>query len=52
MFINKNETPLAYFKSDWATRAGLVLAGLGIFILGFWSQIYEVINNLSFGLIH
>ena len=52
MFINKNETPLAYFKSDLATRAGLVLAGLGIFILGFWSQIYEVINNLSFGLIH
>jgi len=52
MFINKNEAPLAYFKSDLATRAGLVLAGLGIFILGFWSQIYEVINNLSFGLIH
>ena len=52
MFINKNETPLAYFKSDLATRAGLILSGLGIFILGFWSQIYEVINNLSFGLIH
>ncbi len=52
MFINKNETPLAYFKSDLATRTGLILSGLGIFILGFWSQIYEVINNLSFGIIH
>jgi len=52
MFINKNEKPLAYFKSDLATRAGLVLSALGIFILGFWSQIYEIINSLSFGVIH
>ncbi len=52
MFINKNETPLAYFKSDLATRVGLILSGIGIFILGFWSQIYEVINSLSFGIIH
>lgn len=52
MFINKNETPLEYFKSDLATRTGLVLSALGIFFLGFWSQIYEIINSLSFGLIH
>ncbi len=52
MFINKSEEPLAYFKSDLATRTGLVLSGLGIFILGFWSQIYELINSLSFGIIH
>jgi NADH-quinone oxidoreductase subunit N len=51
MFINKNETPLAYFKSDLATRTGLILSGLGIFVLGFWSQIYELINSLSFGII-
>jgi NADH-quinone oxidoreductase subunit N len=52
MFINKNDKPLAYFKSDWATQTGLALSGLGIFVLGFWSQIYEIINSLSFGLIH
>jgi NADH-quinone oxidoreductase subunit N len=52
MFINKSEEPLAYFKSDLATRTGLVLSGLGIFILGFWSQIYELINSLSFGVVH
>lgn len=52
MFINKNDHPLAFFKSDLATRAGLVLSCLGIFILGFWSQIYEIINSLSFGMIH
>jgi NADH-quinone oxidoreductase subunit N len=52
MFINKNEAPLAYFKSDLATRAGLILSGLGIFVLGFWSQIYEIINSLTFGILH
>ncbi len=52
MFINKNEKPLAYFKSDLATRVGLVLSCLGIFVLGFWSQIYEIINSLTFGVIH
>ena len=52
MFINKNEQPLAYFKSDNATRLSLVLSGLGIFFLGFWSQIYEIISKLSFGVIH
>lgn len=52
MFINKNDNPLAFFKSDLATRAGLVLSCLGIFVLGFWSQIYEIINSLSFGIIH
>jgi len=52
MFINRNDTPLAYFKSDLATRTGLVISGSGIFILGFWSQIYELINSLSFGIIH
>jgi len=50
MFINKNETPLAHFKSDGLMRAGLLLCVFGIFILGFWSQIYEVINNLTFGI--
>ena len=50
MFINKNETPLAYFKSDFLTRVGLLLCMFGIFILGFWSQIYEMINSLSIGI--
>lgn len=49
MFINKNETPIAAFKSDWVTRLGLTLSAIGIFILGFWSQIYEWINFVSVG---
>lgn len=50
MFINKTDTPIAYFKSDIMTRAGLLLSGLGIFVIGFWSQVYEFINSLSVGL--
>jgi NADH-quinone oxidoreductase subunit N len=49
MFINKNETPIATFKSDWVTRLGLTLSAVGIFVLGFWSQIYEWINTVSVG---
>jgi NADH-quinone oxidoreductase subunit N len=50
MFINKNETPIQSFKSDMVTRAGLLLSAAGIFILGFWSQVYDWINNLSVGI--
>lgn len=50
MFINKSDQPLAYFQSDIYTKAGLIISGLGIFFLGFWSRIYELINNLSFGI--
>ncbi len=50
MFINKTDTPIAYFKSDIMTRAGLLLSGLGIFVIGFWSQVYQYINRLSVGL--
>jgi NADH-quinone oxidoreductase subunit N len=49
MFINKNETPIATFTSDWVTRLGLTLSAVGIFVLGFWSQIYEWINTVSVG---
>ncbi|MCF8295671.1 MAG: NADH-quinone oxidoreductase subunit N [Bacteroidales bacterium] len=51
MFINKSEEPIPYFKSDWVTRTGLVLSAIGIFILGFWSQIYEWITRLSVGIL-
>lgn len=52
MFINKSDTPIAYFKSDIYTRAGLFLCVAGIFALGFYSPLYEVILSLSSGLIN
>jgi len=50
MFINKSETPIAYFKNGWTTRVGLLLCMLGIFIVGLWSPIYEFIRSLSIGM--
>jgi NADH-quinone oxidoreductase subunit N len=50
MFINKNDEPIAYFKSDFATKLGLVLCLAGMVIIGFYSLIYEFINNNTFGI--
>ncbi len=50
MFINKSDQPIAAFQSDGYTKIGLMLCALGIFVLGFWSQVYEFINNLTFGI--
>jgi len=50
MFINKSESPIAYFKSDFSTRLGLILCVGGIFVIGFYSTIYEFIHSISFGL--
>jgi NADH-quinone oxidoreductase subunit N len=50
MFINKNDQPIAYFKSDLNTRLGLLLCLAGMVIIGFYSLIYELINNNTFGI--
>jgi NADH-quinone oxidoreductase subunit N len=50
MFINKNETPIAYFKSSRTTRVGLVLCLTGIVSVGLLSPIYEYISMLSAGM--
>jgi NADH-quinone oxidoreductase subunit N len=49
MFINKSDTPIANFKSDFPTKFALGLCVAGIVITGFASTIFEVIRNLSFG---
>jgi NADH-quinone oxidoreductase subunit N len=49
MFINKNETPITTFKSDFFTRFALGLCVAGIVVTGFASIIFEMIKNLSFG---
>jgi NADH-quinone oxidoreductase subunit N len=52
MFINKSETPIAFFKSDTITRIGLLACALGIFVIGFWSQVYEFIDALTFAIMN
>ena len=49
MFINKNESPISSFKSDFPTRFALGICIAGIVVTGFASVIFEMIRNLSFG---
>lgn len=50
MFINKNENPLAKFKSDFFTRTGLVICVIGLFVTGFISNVFEDILKFCFGI--
>ena len=49
MFINKSETAIVNFKSDFLTRFALGICVTGIFATGFASVLFEIIRNLSFG---
>ena len=49
MFINKNETPIEGFRSDFSTKLALGLCVAGIVVTGFASYLFEAIRNLSFG---
>jgi NADH-quinone oxidoreductase subunit N len=52
MFINKSETPIAFFKSDTITRVALVVCATGIFVIGFWSPIYEFIDKFTYAIVN
>ncbi|MGE0772590.1 MAG: NADH-quinone oxidoreductase subunit N [Cyclobacteriaceae bacterium] len=46
MMINKGESPIAYFQSDYATRVALSACVAGIVITGFYSPVFEYIRNI------
>jgi len=50
MYINKNETPIAAFKSDAYSKASMILCLAGIIAIGIASIIYETIDKFSFGM--
>lgn len=50
MYINKNEAPIATFRSDNYSKAGLAICIIGVLLLGFASNIYQAINAYSFGI--
>jgi NADH-quinone oxidoreductase subunit N len=50
MFINKSDTPIEQFKSDFSTRFALGICVAGIAVTGFASIIFEFINKTSFGI--
>lgn len=47
MFLRKSETPIPFFKSKIYMRLGLVVAVLGILVLGVYSPLYDYIYELS-----
>jgi NADH-quinone oxidoreductase subunit N len=49
MFINKSETPIEKFRSDFGTRLALGMCVAGMVITGFTSVVFEVIRSMSFG---
>ena len=50
MFINKSESPIPAFKSDFFAKLGLAICIAGIVITGFASGLFEMIRNLSYGI--
>lgn len=50
MYINTSDEPIAAFRSDNYSRAGLVICTIGILILGLASSVYQAIDTFSFGL--
>jgi NADH-quinone oxidoreductase subunit N len=47
MFIDKNDAPIPYFRSDGMSKTGLILCMIGVFFTGFFGFIYEYIYNLA-----
>ena len=47
MFLRKSDTAIPYFSSRATMKMGLVLAVLGVLIIGLLSPIYEYIYQLS-----
>jgi NADH-quinone oxidoreductase subunit N len=50
MYINKNEEPIAAFRSDGYTRAALALCTFGIIALSFASAVYQWIDGFAWGI--
>lgn len=51
MYITPNESPIAFFRSDFYMKMGLILATIGILAIGFMGGIHHYIYNLSFGIL-
>lgn len=47
MFIDTNDLPIPYFKSDIITRISLLVCILGVFLTGFFGFVYEFIFKIS-----
>jgi len=48
MYISKNDTPIASFRSDNYSRAALLLCTAGVVLLGIVGSVYTYIDGLSY----
>lgn len=46
MFINKSDSPISYFQSDYPTRISLSACVVGILVTGFYSPVFEFIKKI------
>lgn len=51
MFINRSDSPIAYFKSDASSRVSLTICLVGLVVIGFYASIYAYMHGLSFGVL-
>jgi NADH-quinone oxidoreductase subunit N len=47
IFIDRNEKPIAYFRSDLYTRTSLAVCVAGVILTGFFGEVYEYIFRLA-----
>ena len=52
MFIDPNDKPIEKFQSSWPMRISLLISAIGIFYVGFASNIFEFIVSLAKDLLH
>ncbi len=46
-FLRKSENPIPHFKSDFYTKAGLIILALGLILIGIYGPLYEYIAHIS-----
>lgn len=51
IFVDKNESPIAFFKTDNYARVGLIVCALGMFLIGVISFFFEYLQSISVGLV-
>lgn len=51
MYIQKNENPIATFKSDCGTRLALAICTAGVILLGIVGIAYNYIDTYSYGIL-
>lgn len=50
MFLERSETPLELIKSDFLTRASIVLSVIGILAAGVFSQVFDWVSLATWGM--